>query len=387
MVLRRIEHFEQRRRRIAAPVGAQLVDLVEQDHRIHRAGIAQRAHQPAGQRADIGAPMAADLGLVPHAAERHPDELPAGGPGDRLANRGLAGSRRADQRQNGARPAIVGETALGAQLADRQILGDALLDVVEAGVVGVEHLPRVLRVEALLGSLRPRHGEQPVEIGPDHRRFGVGVAHPLESRQLTLGLLLHRLGHPGRRNLLPIFLGNRRLVLAELLANRVHLPAQEILALLFLRARLHVVANALADAQLRQPLLLEAQRQRQPLDDVERFEEFQLLGDVQIRRVAGRIRQRAGIGDRADERADAAIVAAQLENFLDDGAILALEFARQGRRRRARPDARRRRRGGRRPGRCGPRRARRGGAPRATRPAPAEARRAPTPRATTPTLA
>ena len=81
-------------------------------------------------------------------------------------------------------------------------------------------------------------------------------------------------------------------VLAELLANRVHLPAQKILALLFLRARLHVVANALPDAQLGEPVLLELQGERQPLDDVERFEQLQLLVDVQIRRVAGGIRQR-----------------------------------------------------------------------------------------------
>ena len=37
VVLRRVEHLEQRRRRVAAPVGAQLVDLVEQDDRVHGA--------------------------------------------------------------------------------------------------------------------------------------------------------------------------------------------------------------------------------------------------------------------------------------------------------------------------------------------------------------
>ena len=237
-----------------------------------------------------------------------------------------------DQRQNGARPAIIGQAALGAELADRQIFGDPLLDVVETGVVGIEHLPRVLRIEALLRPLRPGNGEQPVEIGPDHGRFGVRVAHPLESRQLTLGLLLHRLGHCGGRNLRPIFLGNRALVLAELLANGVHLSPQKILALLLLRARLHVVANALPDAQLGEPLLLKLQGELQPLDDVERFEQLQLLGDVQIRRVAGGIGQGARMGDGAHERADPAIVAAELENFLHHRPIFALEIAGQARR-------------------------------------------------------
>ena len=48
---------------------------------------------------------------------------------------------------------------------------------------------------------------------------------------------------------------------------------------------------------------------------------------VQVRRVAGGVRQRAGVGDRADEGGDAAVVSAQLEDLLDDGAVLALELA------------------------------------------------------------
>ena len=107
--------------------------------------------------------------------------------------------------------------------------------------------------------------------------FGVRVAHPLEARQLAFGLLPHRLRHAGGGDLLAVFLGHRAFVLAELLADRVHLPAQEVLALLLLRAGLHVVADALAHLQLGQPLLLQLQRQRQPLDDVERLEQLDLL--------------------------------------------------------------------------------------------------------------
>ena len=85
----------------------------------------------------------------------------------------------------------------------------------------------------------------------------------------------------------------RAVVLAQLLADRVHLAAQEVLALLLLRAVLDVLADALAHLQLGQPLVLELQRQREPLDDVERFEELQLLREVEIGRVAGGIGQRA----------------------------------------------------------------------------------------------
>ena len=178
VVLRRVEHLEQRRRGVAAPVRADLVDLVEHDHRVHRPGVAQGPDQAARQGADVGAAVAADLGLVAHAAQRHADELAPGRAGDRLADRGLAGAGRADQGQD--RPATRARRATprsAPQLAHGDVLGDPVLDVLEAGVVGVEHLARVLRVEPLVGALAPRHGQQPVEVGADHR----GLARPRPS--------------------------------------------------------------------------------------------------------------------------------------------------------------------------------------------------------------
>ena len=90
VVLRRVEHLEQRARRVAAPVGADLVDLVEHHHRVLRAGLLQGAHDAARQRADVGAAVTADLGLVVDAAERDADELATEGARDGLAERRLA---------------------------------------------------------------------------------------------------------------------------------------------------------------------------------------------------------------------------------------------------------------------------------------------------------
>src|SRR5207249_1617333 len=147
---------------------------------IHRPCVAQGAHEPSGQSSNVGAAMAAYFRLVANTAERHPDELPAGGPGDGFTNRGLAGSRRSDQRQNGARSSIVSKSALRPELTDRQILRDAAFDIVESGVIRIEHLSRVLRIETLVRALRPGYGEQPVQISPDHGSFGVRVTHPLQ---------------------------------------------------------------------------------------------------------------------------------------------------------------------------------------------------------------
>ena len=107
VVLLRVEHLEQRRRRIAAEVGAELVDLVEDEDRVLRLGAAQPLDDLAGQRADVGAAVAADLGLVAHAAERDAHELAA----ERLRrSSGPARScrRPAGRRSTGSAPSAPG---------------------------------------------------------------------------------------------------------------------------------------------------------------------------------------------------------------------------------------------------------------------------------------
>ena len=101
-----------------------------------------------------------------------------------------------------------------------------------------------VRVERLVAPLRPRHGDEPVEVRADHRRLAARVAHRLEAPQLALGLRPHVLGHAGLLDLRPVLVDDGALVLAELLADRVHLLAEEPLALLLLRALLDVVADA-----------------------------------------------------------------------------------------------------------------------------------------------
>src|SRR5207245_11741879 len=62
--------------------------------------------------------------------------------------------------------------------------------------------------------------------------------------------------------------------------------------------------------------------------DVERAQQLDLLLAGEVGGVAGRVGQRAGLLDRAQERRDAPVVAAQLEDLLDDRAIFARQLAR-----------------------------------------------------------
>ena len=117
-VLLRIEHLEHRGERIAARSAAlHLVDLVDHQHGIAHLHAAQRLQDQPRQRSDVRAAVPADLRFVAHAAdgdaiERSPDRLR-----DRLAQRGLARARRADEAEDRA---VRIAAALLEQLAHRR---------------------------------------------------------------------------------------------------------------------------------------------------------------------------------------------------------------------------------------------------------------------------
>ena len=69
---------------VAAEIGAELVDLVEHHDRVARAGLAELGDDAAGHGADVGPAVAADVGLVAHAAQGDADELAAHRFGDAI---------------------------------------------------------------------------------------------------------------------------------------------------------------------------------------------------------------------------------------------------------------------------------------------------------------
>ncbi len=220
-VLLRIQHLQQRRRRIAAPVGPELVHLVQQEQRVGGLGLLHALDDLARHRADIGPPVAADFRLVPHAAERHAHEVPPRRPGDRLAQRGLADAGRSDQAQD--RPAHLGRARL-----HRQVLDDPLLDLLQAIVVGFQHLLGRDHVVADLAALLPGDRQHPVEVVAHHRRFRAHRAHGLELLQLRRGLFARFLRQLGLLDLGFEFgvLVLAVLALAQFLLDRLELLVQ-----------------------------------------------------------------------------------------------------------------------------------------------------------------
>ena len=146
--------------------------------------------------------------------------------------------------------------------------------------------------------------------------------------QLAIGLSPDCLRHSRLFDLRAVLVDDRAFVLAELLADRLHLLAQHVLALLLLDVGVDVLANALPHLQLGEPLALQCEGELEPFDDVDLLEKLDALGERDVGRVGARVRERAGLGDRAQERADPVVGVANVEDLLDDGAVLALELAR-----------------------------------------------------------
>ena len=145
--------------------------------------------------------------------------------------------------------------------------------------------------------------------------------------KLALGLLADVLGHARFLDLGAVLVDHRCVVVAELLADRLHLLAQEVVALLLFGARLDVVADAHAHLQLGQPVPLHRESELEAVRYVDGLEQLHLLLVGQVRRVAAGVGQGARLGDGAHEGGHAAVVTAQIEDLLDHGAVLALEIA------------------------------------------------------------
>jgi hypothetical protein len=189
------------------------------------------------------------------AAKRDAHELPPERPRDRLAEAGLADAGRPDEAEDrlagdavgGGLRAVVrrrrldaavlddlGGTGLAvlAELLDRQILEDAVLDLLEVVVVLVEDRARLRDVDLAAGQRVPGQAGHPVEVGADDAVLRRGRRHVREPIELALGLAARLLGQSGLFD--SAAQGGDVLVLvlvAELLADRAELLAQEVLAL------------------------------------------------------------------------------------------------------------------------------------------------------------
>src|SRR5690606_38808552 len=144
--------------------------------------------------ADVGAPVAADVGLVARAAEADAHILAAERLGDRLRDARLAHARRSGEQQDGSLVHLESvELALtgpfGLELAYSEVLEDAVLDLLQPVVILVEDLLGFLEVEAVLGAHVPGELGDGREVGADDGGFGRVGMHARQAVELALSLL------------------------------------------------------------------------------------------------------------------------------------------------------------------------------------------------------
>ena len=183
--------------------------------------------------------MAANLGLVAHAAQRHAHKLTVDRAGNRLPQRGLAHAGRADQAQNR-------RLELVHALLHGQILDNALFHLVQAKVVFVEHGFSVFQVFADLGFFLPRQLDQRFDVVAHHGGFGRHRRHHAQLAQFAIGLVAGFFAHARRFDFFLQLVQVRAFILfAQFALNGFHLLIQVVIALAFFHLPFDPATDAL----------------------------------------------------------------------------------------------------------------------------------------------
>ena len=167
-------------------------------------------------------------------------------------------------------------------------------------MVGVEDRAGRGDVGVVVGLDAPGQLEDRVEPGADVARLGVLVAAALELADLAQGRLADVVGQVGLLDAFAVVLGVLGLVVAELLADRRELLAQDELALVLVDALLDRLGDLLVDVGLGEVVAGPADQQCQALGDIGRLQKLTLLLVVEVGRVARGVGQLAGVGEALD---------------------------------------------------------------------------------------
>jgi hypothetical protein len=183
------------------------------------------------------------------------------------------------------------------------VLEDALLDLLEAVVVGVEDLPGILDVEVVLGALGPGEVGDPVQVGPGHGVLGAGGGDALEPVQLLHRHLLDLGGQAGLLEPLAELVELLLLLaeLSQLLLDGLELLAQVVLALRLRHLALHGGVDLVGELEDLPLPVEELENQLHPGLEVHRLQDLLLLLDGHVDVGGDEVGEVPGVGDGVDE--------------------------------------------------------------------------------------
>ena len=224
MVLLAVQHFQQGRGRVSPVIVPQLIDLVQQQQRVHGPAPDDGVNDPAGHGADVGPPVAPDVRLVPDTAQGKPGQLPVQRLGNADGNGGFSHPRRAHQTQNLP-------LAFGVHLPDGDGLQNPFLHLRQAEMILFQHLPGGLHADALPRLRVPGHLQAYIQIVSDHRRLGAAIGLAGELPRFLQQVLLRLLLQLQLQNLAAIILNFILVVLPQLVLEDPNLRAENLVPL------------------------------------------------------------------------------------------------------------------------------------------------------------
>ncbi len=222
-VLLGVEDLEEGACRISRIRDGELVDLVQDEDRVLRAGPFHALDDPAGERPDVSPPVPPYLRLVLDTAEADPDIFSPKRIRDAPPEARLPGAGRAREEEDRALLLLL-------ELHDREVLDDPLLDLLKAVMVALEYAAGLLDIDALLLG-GPGESEQEVEVVSYPLTLMVLAPARLEFLQFGESFLPDLLGHRRALDPLPVaFLAGGAVASVELLLDHPELLAEHRLA-------------------------------------------------------------------------------------------------------------------------------------------------------------
>ena len=164
VVLLRIKHFKQRCSRITAVIGADLVDLVQEEKRILNLSLDHVLNDLPRHRTHVGTAMTADFRFIGNAAQGHAYVFAVRRPGNRAAKRSFADARAAYEAENR-------RLDLAHALLHGEIFKNALLHLFESPMILIEDTASPFDVAVDAALLLPGQFEKRLDVAAHDARF------------------------------------------------------------------------------------------------------------------------------------------------------------------------------------------------------------------------
>ena len=243
-ILLRIQHLQKCGRRITTKISSHLVDFIKQEHGVHATTRLHTVNNTARHRADIGTAMAADFGLVTHAAQRYARKFALNRLGNTACQARLAHARGTNKTEDRATCAL-------RQRTHRKIFQNALLNLLQSIMVCIQRILRLFQIKIILGELTPGQGQQRLDIAADNSSLRRHRRHLHQAAEFLVHLGSYVSRHFQLCHLLLIFrnLGLHVLAVAQLLTDNLNLLTQIIFLLVLLYSLMYLLRNTFGNSR------------------------------------------------------------------------------------------------------------------------------------------